>query len=134
MSKKSGGVMIRKVFTTLQFSISVALIICGMVIDRQLYFFRHTDTGVDRDNVIMIPVNGTFKNYPAFNHDIKSLAGISAVSTSRYGMFSYYDMIGMPGKTKDELLMLPSLNVDQDFFQLVGLKWKYPPLANFNTG
>ena len=134
MGKQSGGVMIRKIFTTLQFSISVALIICGIVIDRQLYFFRHTDTGVDRDNVVMIPVGVAFKNYPAFNHDIKTLAGVSAVSTSRYGLFSYIDMIGMPGKTKNETLMLPSLDVDQDFFRLVGLKWKYPPLSHDNLG
>jgi len=136
MGRQSGGVMIRKIFTTLQFSISVALIICGIVIDRQLYFFRHTDTGVDRDNVIMIPVGANFKNYPAFNHDIRTLAGVSDVSTSRYGMFSYYDMIGMEGKTKNETILLPSLNVDQDFFKLVGLKWKYPPLPheNLNAG
>ena len=30
--------------------------------------------------------------------------------------------------------MLPSLDVDQDFFRLVGLKWKYPPLAHDNLG
>ena len=134
MGKQSGGVMIRKIFTTLQFSISVALIICGIIIDRQLYFFRHTDTGVDRDNVIMIPVGNSFKNYPAFNHDIRTLAGISKVSTSRYGMFSYYDMVGISGKTKDETVMLTSLNVDQDFFALVGLKWKYPPLPHNSLG
>jgi putative ABC transport system permease protein len=134
MGKQSGGVMIRKIFTTLQFSISVGLIICGIVIDRQLYFFRHTETGVDRDNVVMVPVGGSFKNYPAFNNEIRALAGISEVSTSRYGMFSYYDMIGIPGKTKDESVMLPSLNVDQDFFRLVGLKWKYPPMPHDNLG
>jgi putative ABC transport system permease protein len=134
MGKQAGGVMIRKIFTTLQFSISIALIICGIVIDRQLYFFRHTDTGVNRENVVMIPIGGNFKNYPAFNHDIRTLAGISAVSTSRYGMFSYYDMYGIPGKTKDETVMLPSLAVDKDFFRLLGLKWKYPPLPSDNLG
>jgi putative ABC transport system permease protein len=40
----------------------------------------------------------------------------------------------MPGKTKDETVMLPSLDVDQDFFRLVGLKWKYPPLPHDNLG
>jgi putative ABC transport system permease protein len=134
MSKQSGGVMIRKVFTTLQFSISVALIICGIVIDRQLYFFRHTDTGVDRDNVVMVPIGAAFKNYSAFNHDIRTLAGVSAVSTSRYSLFSYIDMYGIPGKTKNETVMLPSLVVDQDLFQLVGLKWKYPPRQHDNLG
>jgi len=132
MGKLSGGVTVRKIFTTLQFTISVGLIICGIVIDRQLYFFRHTETGVDRDNVIMIPIGGTFKNYHAFNHDIKTLAGISSVATSRYGMFSYIDMYAIQGRTKDEIVMLPSLGVDQDFFRLLGLKWKYQPLSNSN--
>jgi putative ABC transport system permease protein len=128
MSKQSGGVIIRKVFTTLQFSISVGLIICGIVIDRQLYFFRHTETGVDRDNVVMIPVGGNFKSYPAFKHEIMSLPGITNVATSRYGMFSNYDMIGISGNTKDETVMLPFLTVDKNFFSILGLKWKYPPL------
>jgi putative ABC transport system permease protein len=134
MGKQSGGVIIRRIFTTLQFSISIGLVICGIVIDRQLYFVRHTETGVDRHNVIMIPVGGNFKNYPAFDHDIRALAGVSGVATSRYGMFSYMDMYGIPGKTKDETVMLPSLAVDKDFFRLLGLKWKYPPLPKDNLG
>ncbi|MCR8556753.1 ABC transporter permease [Mucilaginibacter sp. BJC16-A38] len=136
MGKQSGGVMIRKIFTTLQFTISVALIICGIIIDRQLYFFRHTDIGVDRENVVMIPVGPNFKNYAGFNHEIRALAAVSTAATSRYGMFSYIDRFGIPGKTKDETVSLPSLVVDKDFFQLLGLKWKYPPLAhaNLSTG
>ncbi|MBS1502409.1 MAG: ABC transporter permease [Bacteroidetes bacterium] len=133
-SNQSGGVTVRKVFTTLQFTIAVGLIICGIIIDRQLYFFRHADIGVDRYNVVMIPVGPTFKNYPGFNHEIKSLAGVSAVSTSRYGMFSYIDRFVIPGKTKDEMVPLPSLVVDKDFFRLLGLKWKNPPLANVDLG
>jgi len=132
MGKQTGGVMIRKIFTTLQFTISVALIICGIIIDRQLYFFRHTDIGVDRENVVMIPVGPNFKNYSGFNHEIRTLAGVSSVSTSRYGMFSYIDRFGIPGNSKDETVSLPSLVVDKDFFQLLGLKWKYPPLAHDN--
>ncbi|MGZ3874162.1 MAG: ABC transporter permease [Mucilaginibacter sp.] len=134
MGKQTGGVIIRRIFTTLQFSISVGLIICGIVIDRQLYFFRHTETGVDRDNVVMVPVGSTFKNYPAFNHEIRTLAGVSSVATSRYGMFSFYDTYGIQGKTKDEAVMLPSLAVSKDFFRLLGLKWKYPPLSDENLG
>lgn len=130
MSKQSGGVIIRKIFTTLQFSISVGLIICGIVIDRQLYFFRHTDTGVDRDNIVMIPVGSTLKSYPAFKQEVMSLPGISKVATSRYGMFSNYDMIGISGNTKDENIMLPFLSVDKNFLSILGLKWKYPPLQN----
>lgn len=130
MSKQSGGVIIRKIFTTLQFSISVGLIICGIVIDRQLYFFRHTETGINRDNVIMIPAGNALKSYPAFKQDVMSLPGISNVATSRYGMFVSYDMIGISGNSKDESMMLRGLTVDKNFFSILGLKWKYRPLPN----
>jgi len=130
MSKQSGGVIVRKVFTTLQFAISVGLIICGIIIDRQLYYFRHADTGVNRDNIVMIPVGASFgKNYASFNHDIKSLAGVADVATSRYAMFTFYDNYEIEGKTKDQNVMLNALSVDNNFMSLVGLKWKYPPLS-----
>jgi putative ABC transport system permease protein len=130
MSKQSGGVTVRKVFTTLQFAISVGLITCGIIIDRQLYYFRHADTGVDRENVIMIPVGNTFgKNYDSFNHDIRSLAGVRSVATSRYAMFTTYDNYEIEGKTKDQNVMLPSLAIDNNFISVLGLKWKYPPLS-----
>ena len=130
MSKQSGGVTVRKVFTALQFSISIGLIICGIVIDRQLYYFRHADTGINKENIVMIPVGASFgKNYASFNHDVRSLAGIADVTTSRYAMFTSYDAYEIEGKTKDQTVMLNALAVDNNFMSLVGLKWKYPPLS-----
>ena len=100
MSKLAGGVTVRKFFTILQFTIAVGLIICGIVIDRQLYFFRHADTGVKRENVVMIPVNKSFgNNYPAFMQDINRLAGVSNTATSHYSMFTTYDGYMINGKT-----------------------------------
>ena len=130
MGKSTGGVVVRKVFTTLQFAISVGLIICGIVIDRQLYFFRHADTGVNRENVVMIPVHNTFgNNYQAFKQDVKSLSGIESAATSHYAMFSGYDMNSFNGKTKDENIMVASLLADDQYIKTLGLKWKYAPEA-----
>lgn len=131
MGKQSGGVMVRKVFTTLQFAISVGLIICGIVIDRQLYFFRHADTGINKDNVVVIPVsNKVGKAYPALKHDIQSLAGVSNVATSRHALFGGFDMNLYNGKNKGETVMLVAMVVNEQFINTVGLKWKYPPAAN----
>lgn len=131
MSKQSGGVTVRKVFTTLQFTISVGLIICGIVIDRQLYYFRHAETGINKENVLMIPVGAGFgKNYASFYQNIKSLAGVEGVTTSRYAMFTSYDMYEIEGKTKDQTEMLNALAVDNNFMSVLGLKWKYPPLSS----
>lgn len=128
MSKATGGVTVRKVFTTFQFAMSAGLIICGIVIDRQLYYFRHADTGMNRENVVMIPVHNTFgTNYAAFKQDVQALSGIENTATSHYGIFQGFDMISFNGKTKDDVTMVPSLTADDQFIKTLGLKWKYAP-------
>jgi putative ABC transport system permease protein len=129
-SKQAGGVIVRKIFTTLQFGISVGLIICGIIIDRQLYFFRHADTGFNKENIVMIPVSQNFgKNYKAFKQDVKSLAGVRDVATSHYQLFSDFDMLFVKGKTKDESIQLSSFTVDDHYISTLGLKWKIAPAS-----
>ncbi|GAC1300569.1 MAG: ABC transporter permease [Mucilaginibacter sp.] len=131
MSKQTGGITVRKIFTTLQFAISVGLIICGIVIDRQLYFFRHSDTGINKDNIVMIPIgNSVGKNYPALKQEIQTIAGVNNVATSHYAMFKGYDMFFVEGKTKDQSVGVASLIADSHFITTLGLKWKYPPAAH----
>jgi putative ABC transport system permease protein len=131
MSKQAGGITVRKVFTTLQFTISVGLIVCGIVIDRQLYYFRHADTGINKDNVVMIPIgNSVGKNYANLKQDMQSLAGVSSVATSNYAMFNSYNMSFFDGKTKGESVGAAFIVADKNFMPTLGLKWKYPPAHN----
>ena len=121
MSKQAGGVTVRKIFTTLQFAISVGLIICGIIIDRQLYYFRHVDTGVSRANVITVPFGtGIGKNYPAFKHDVQLLAGLANAATSQHALFTGYDMFFVDGKTKGESTGVASFIADKSFY---GHRW-----------
>lgn len=127
-SKQAGGAVVRKFFTTLQFSISVGLIVCGIIIDRQLYYFRHTDTGVNRENVVMIPISNSFgKQYQAFKNDIKSMTGVSEVATSHYPMYKGYDMFFMHDKAKNIDMGMPVLSVDKSFISTLGIRWKIAP-------
>jgi len=133
MSRQAGGTVVRKVFTTLQFAISVGLIICGIIIDRQLYYFRHTDTGINRDNIVMVPAGANLaKNYQAFKKDIGDLAGVSSVATSQHGMYKGYDVFFAQGKNKDESVGMINVIADSKFISTLGLEWKYPPLASTN--
>ncbi|MGZ3751124.1 MAG: ABC transporter permease [Mucilaginibacter sp.] len=129
-SKQTGGVLVRKVFTTLQFTISVGLIICGIIIDRQLYYFRHTDTGINRENVVMVPIsNGFGKQYQEFKNDVKALAGVNEVATSNYPMYKGYDMFFMHDNIKNADLAMPVLSVDKSFMSTLGIKWKIAPVS-----
>ncbi len=128
-SKQSGGISVRKFFTVFQFSISSVLIICGIVIDRQMYFFKHADTGVNRQNIVMMPFSSTVgKHYIVLKKDIQSLPGIGQLSVALHPMYKGYDIMEIKPENSNEMVLLPMLYVDQNFISVLRLKWKTTPV------
>lgn len=128
LSKQSGGISVRRFFTVFQFTVSVVLIVCGIVINKQVNFFRHTDTGVNRESIVMIPFSATAaKHYDGLKKDISSLAAVGQVSTALHPLYKGYDMMGTKLANSDQLVLIPVLAVDQNFISLLGLKWKIAP-------
>lgn len=128
LSHNSGGAWVRKLFTTLQFVIAVTLIISGIVIGKQLYYMRHTDTGVNRENIVMISIHKSMgTHYPAFKKDVANLNGVKQVATMRYPMYTSYDMYGGNSNDNSEPVVFKMLNVDNDFISLLGIRWKVSP-------
>ncbi|PJJ79231.1 ABC transporter permease [Mucilaginibacter auburnensis] len=136
MAKNTGGVTVRKIFTTLQFTVAIALIICGITIDRQLYFFRHTYTGLDRENILVIPGSPSFgKNYQSFNQDIKTMVGDSMVAASRRNIFdSGYNILILNDQKTEEESFVTNFEVNRNFFNLLKINWKTPPPSLLNIG
>ena len=130
MSKQRGASRVRRFFTVFQFTISVALIICSIVIGRQLDFIRHTDTGVDRENVLSVPFSTTLQHYTAFKNEVEALPGIRQAATSQYPMYKGYNAFFVRPKDKSEEIALPVLSVDNGFISLLGLQWKTRPATD----
>ncbi|WP_276500546.1 ABC transporter permease [Terrimonas pollutisoli] len=129
---KSGGISVRKFFTIIQFAIAVAFIICGIVMQRQLLFFRHKDTGMNRDNIVMMPFGtGVTKHYAAFKQELRSVPGIQQFSLALHPLFKGYDMMGMMPPGSKEMVLMPVMDVDQHFIPLLGLQWKLRPDESF---
>jgi putative ABC transport system permease protein len=128
VSQQRGGLSIRKFVTVFQFSISIILITSGIIIQRQLYFIRHADTGIQRDNVVMIPFGlNVGKNYTAFKNDMQSLPAVQEVSAALHPLYKGYDMMGVKPKNAEQMILMPTLMVDQHFISLLKLRWKTPP-------
>lgn len=127
-SKQSAGLSVRKFFTVFQFTISLALIICGLVIGKQMYFFRNKDTGVNRSNIVMVPFASSIgRHYTAFKKETESLSAVSEVATAHYPMYKGHDAFFTKAKNSNENVFLPILSVDKNFIPLLGLKWKMAP-------
>lgn len=128
LSKQKAGASIRKIFTTFQFIISISLIISSIVINRQLFFLQHTDTGVTRENIVMVPFTKNIsQHYRAFRKDIGELAGVNQIATANYPMYGGHDIYYTKAKDKSDNIALPILNVDEQFITLLNLQWQLRP-------
>ncbi|MEO8853647.1 MAG: ABC transporter permease [Ginsengibacter sp.] len=125
---KSSGLGVRKFLTVFQFAISVVLIICGIVISKQIHYIKNTDTGVSKENIVMIPFAPSIgKHYSAFKTETASLAGISQTATASYPMYKGYDMYFAKTYNTKTDVSVSVLNVDENFTNVLDLKWKKPP-------
>lgn len=132
LSNQSGGISVRKFFTVFQFSISIILIIGSILIYKQMYFFRHADTGVDKQNVVMMPFGqGVGKHYTAFKKDIQDIPAVQQLSVALHPLYKGYDIMGITPENSSQMILLPMLAVDQNFIALLGLKWKFEPSDSF---
>src|SRR5688572_345650 len=126
--RQSGGISVRKFFTVFQFSISVILLVCGIVINKQIDFFRNTDTGVNRENIVMIPfTSNAAKHYDALKKDLSSISATRKISTALHPMYKGYDIMGTKAAGTGQFVFIPWMLVDQDFISLLGLQWKIKP-------
>jgi len=81
--KKAGPQFIRNGLVVFQFTVSIALIICTMIVFRQLDFMRNKDLGLKKDNVLVIPnlekLNG---NTETLRQQLSEIPGIRYASVS----------------------------------------------------
>ena len=62
---------------------------------------------------------------------MQALAAVREVSVALHPLYKGYDMMGVKPKNTSEMILLPTLMVDQHFISLLKLKWKEPPAGPF---
>ncbi|HEY4110738.1 ABC transporter permease [Puia sp.] len=127
LSRRRGGERVRKGFIVFQFSVSMLLILCSVIVEKELYLIRHTDTGVARENVVMIPFGTTLSHYEAFKRTVQAMPGVQEAATAHYPMYSGYELWSAQVNGSDKQMMLSVYDVDNDFTHLLGLQWKTKP-------
>jgi putative ABC transport system permease protein len=112
----------------LQFTISVALIISSVIINRQLDFFRNMDTGIQREHIVMIPYpKNVSQHYLAFKRSVENTRGVESVSTAATLMYGGIDMTSANTMNGKENILVSEMFVDQHFVKMLGMRWKAPP-------
>ena len=73
-----GLVTPRKVLVVFQFTIAITLVICTIVIFREIWYARHRNAGYIQENLLFVYVNGDIKrNYAAIESGLQSSGAIT---------------------------------------------------------
>lgn len=134
----AGGQWFRKSLITLQFSVSIALVCCTLIMINQLSYWKNISLGFDTQQIISIPLSSANINtllspgdstlrtrMNAFDEQVLQKAGVEAVTLASA-------MPGLGGAsfpiTTDKIrlednVMVPCLSVDYDFAETFRLKY-----------
>ncbi|KPK83509.1 MAG: hypothetical protein AMS27_12640 [Bacteroides sp. SM23_62_1] len=114
-----GSLLFRKLLIIIQFVVSIVLIICTMLIYKQLQYIRNKDIGLDKNNIIYFPLRD-FSNFTPFKEALKTLPGVENVSATNRVPLSItnsswaYDW---EGKDPDLEILFQQIYVDFDYFE-----------------
>ncbi len=130
-NRRSG---LRSVLVVFQFTTSVILIVCTLVVYRQMQFILNSNLGYNKDQVMLIQGAGTIDtaNYPhkrfrTFKNDLLGLSGVKKVTISDFlpvtGGKRNQNSFWNEGRSKiDPRVGAQNWYGDPDYFEVLGMK------------
>jgi len=125
ITQGSAGSLFRKILVVIQFTVSVVMIICTLVVFRQLNYLKNKDQGYNQENVLTLELNqGMIRRYPVLkqnlleNNDIKYVTMTSSPMGEGSGklLFNVETDLGMQSRGINFVF------VDHDFIETLGIK------------
>lgn len=115
----------RQGLVIVQFALSALLIVCSVIVYRQMNFLHQKDLGFNKDQVLYFDVHGGVADKPeVFKDELRRAGGVVSV-TGGYGLPGDQlatDGITVPGKNGDKESSAIHLIVDHDYIKTMGAK------------
>ncbi|HLP72126.1 MAG TPA: ABC transporter permease [Bacteroidales bacterium] len=126
VTKGSAGSTFRKILVMIQFTVSVAMIICTLVVFRQLKYMKTADQGFDQQNIISLEFNdrAMSRKYQSFKGALQGTPGIVHVTATDTPVGEGSAKLLFNVET-DQGMASRGINfaiVDHDFIETMGIK------------
>jgi putative ABC transport system permease protein len=125
ITQGSAGSLFRKILVVIQFAVSVIMIICTMVVFRQLNYLKNKDQGFDQTNVISLQLNGDMqRKYPVIKQTLTDNPNIKYVTSTNTAVGQGSGKVIFSVET-DQGMVQKGVNfavVDYDFIETLGIK------------
>jgi putative ABC transport system permease protein len=124
--KNSKGLLLRNILVLTQFSITIFLIICTLVIRNQMNFVKTTDVGYNREQIITLPVRDSElrQHIKTVKSELLGFSGILSVSTSARlpNNIDTFTSADWPGKNEDIRFAINYNTADYNFVNLYDIE------------
>lgn len=125
VTQGSAGSLFRKVLVVIQFTVSVIMIVCTLVVFRQLNYLKSMDQGFDQTNVISLDLNGPLATkYPVLKQALLENPNVLYVSSTNTRVGEGSGKLLFNVET-DQGMNQRGINfaiVDHDFVETMGVK------------
>jgi ABC-type antimicrobial peptide transport system permease subunit len=119
ISRSRGGTIFRRILITFQFTLSGGLILCTLIISKQLTYIYEKDLGMNRNQVVTIMNNPNLINkFDAFKHQLKGTSGVLEVTCAAQRPMQVSQAIPINWKGNSDQIqpVIGYTMVDYDFF------------------
>ena len=120
MTKNPGGSVFRRILIVFQFTISAGLIVCTLIVYKQLRYVQNKDLGLNREHIVILNNNPDLgRKFDLFREELKSKSGILNVTSAaqmpmQVGQSVPINWEGNPNK---EPVLWAYTMADYDFFE-----------------
>jgi putative ABC transport system permease protein len=125
-TKNSKGLLLRNILVLTQFSITIFLIICTLVIRNQMKYVKTTDVGYNREQIITLPVRDSElrRHIESVKSELMGYSGILSVSTSARlpNNIDTFTSADWPGKNEDIRFAINYNTADYNFVNLYDIE------------
>jgi putative ABC transport system permease protein len=125
ITQGSAGSLFRKILVVIQFSVSVIMIICTLIVFKQLNYLKTMPQGFDQKNVIGLQLNGPMsRKYPVLKQVLAENQNIKYVTSTNSEVGQGSGKVIFKVET-DQGMIDRGVNfavVDYDFIETLGIK------------
>jgi len=119
--------LFRKFLVVFQFSLTILLIICTLVVYYQLDYMRNKKLGYDKEHLVYLSMRGQMREqFDAVKQELLAHPNILAVTASSnvptYGYSFSNSLWRWEGQAPDEEILMRASFVDEDFFKTMGIE------------
>jgi cell division protein FtsX len=123
---KHSAVVFRKGLVVFQFTLSIILIVCTAVVYKQMNYVQTTNLGLDRNNIIYVPLEGDLAGkYDVFKRELMAtgiIQNVSQCTTIPTNVHTWSYGYSWTGKDPNEKIKFMEIHVGYDFIKTMKIQ------------